>query len=398
VLEQRTPYVFLGSWKAEDWVALGLYVMLGILGWRSRRHEARTTQLSLAVLAATLGTTLAVAVGVDWLGLAPLAQLQLARSWWMAIVLAVIFGADLVLTFYERGDWGSLLMASLLGVSIYLNRADAEWQPALAALLLAILLARGLEYVGGARWRKGAEGVLAAAGGWLVLLALLATWSASKGWALVKLADGWRLPQEGLWPALLFWGVLLLVKRLPREKRRTALNWAGAGAGGILVLAALWAGEWRQRDWPAYLNERLQLPVSDAWMSPTFQAWRAIQLWAATHTPPDARFAIDPDEKGFRVFSGRSPVVEVKDGASAMFSRAYALEWERRMQAMAAAGVVDTDQEDERMGFSAEGLAAVHRLYPFDYVVGRRPQNLPWPEVYHNQEFVVYAWPTGSID
>ena len=48
------------------------------------------------------------------------------------------------------------------------------------------------------------------------------------------------------------------------------------------------------------------------------------------------------------------------------------------------------------MRFSAEGLATVHRLYPFDYVVARQPQNLPWPEVYRNQEFVVYAWPEAS--
>ena len=66
-------------------------------------------------------------------------------------------------------------------------------------------------------------------------------------------------------------------------------------------------------------------------MSSTFHAWRDVQLWAAAHTSPGTRFVTDPDEKGFRVFSGRSPIVEVKDGAAAMFSRAYALEWERRM-------------------------------------------------------------------
>jgi len=28
--------------------------------------------------------------------------------------------------------------------------------------------------------------------------------------------------------------------------------------------------------------------------------------------------------------------------------------------------------------------------------VGQRPQDLPWPEVYRNQVFVVYAWPGES--
>jgi hypothetical protein len=116
-------------------------------------------------------------------------------------------------------------------------------------------------------------------------------------------------------------------------------------------------------------------------------------MWAEAHTSPTARFATDPDEKGFRVFSERSPVVEEKDGASAMFNRTYALEWDQRMRGMAAAGVVDSDGKTESTDFSAEGLEALHRLYPFDYVVGREPQDLPWPEVYRNQVFVVYAWP-----
>jgi hypothetical protein len=54
---------------------------------------------------------------------------------------------------------------------------------------------------------------------------------------------------------------------------------------------------------------------------------------------------------------------------------------------------VDSDNETESTDFSPEGLEALHRLYPFDYVVGRQPQDLPWPEVYRNQVFIVYAWP-----
>ena len=76
-----------------------------------------------------------------------------------------------------------------------------------------------------------------------------------------------------------------------------------------------------------------------------------------------------------------------------MFSRTYAMEWDGRVQAMAAAGVVDPDNKTELTSFSVEGLEALHQLYPFDYVVGQQPQNLPWPEVYRNQVFVVYAWP-----
>ena len=394
ILWQRTPYVFLETWKAEDWVSLGLYLMLGIIGWVSRPRDPRTTHLSLAVLIVVLGATLSVAVGADWLGLAPLAQLQLARSWRLVIVLAVIFGADLVSVLYERWGWGGVLVASLLGVAIYLDRADAEWQPVLFLLLVAILLAWILEYLSGARASRGSELVLVLAGLGLMLPALLAAWSVVDG-RLLAFADGWRLPEEALWPAILVFGLALLAKGLRRDQPRILTNWAAVGVGGALALLALlpMTGEWRQRDWSAYLTERLQLPVSDAWMSDTFRAWRDVQLWAEAHTSPSARFATDPDEKGFRVFSERAPIVEAKDGASAMFSRTYALEWDRRMGAMGAAGVVDPDSKTELAKFTVEGLESLHQIYPFDYVVGQQPQDLPWPEVYRNQVFVVYAWP-----
>jgi hypothetical protein len=395
VLWQRTPYVFLASWQAEDWISMGLYLLLGALGWRSLRPDPRSTHLSLAVMVVVLGATLSVFLGADLLGLAPLAQLQLARSWRLIIVLAVIFGANLALTLHEWGGWGSASCAALLGVAIYFDRADAKWQPVLAVLLAAVLISWAIRSHQKDKLRWAAESILALASMGLVLPTLLATWPAAEGWVPAIFADRWRLPDEALWPAILLFGFLLVAKTLYRGQRHTLANWAHAGIGSVLVLAALLpiAGEWRQRDWSAYLSDRLQLPTDDAWMSPTFQAWRDVQLWAAVHTPWGARFATDPDEKGFRVFSERSPIVEVKDGASAMFSRAYALEWDRRMQAMAATGVVDPDGKTELASFSEEGLLDLHGLYPFDYVVGRQSQNLPWPEVYRNQEFVVYAWP-----
>jgi hypothetical protein len=261
-------------------------------------------------------------------------------------------------------------------------------------LLAAILLAWAVEYRSRARTIKGSGAVLALAGLGLVLPVLLGTWPAVDG-RLLAFADRWRIPQGALWPAILVFGLALVVKNLRREQKGAMAKWVMVGVGGALALAALLttAGEWRQRDWPEYFSDRLQLPVNDTWMSSTFRAWRDVQLWTEAHTSPAARFATDPDEKGFRVFSQRSPIVEEKDGASAMFSRSYAMEWDRRMQAMAAARVVDPDKETESTSFSVEGLEALHRLYAFDYVVGRQPQDLPWPEVYRNQVFVVYAWP-----
>jgi hypothetical protein len=348
----------------------------------------------LAVLVVVLGSTLAVAMGADWLGLAPLAQLQLARTWRLVIVLAIIFGADLVFVLFERWGWGGTLVAAVLGVALYFDRADAEWQPVFAMLLAALLLAWALEYLSGARMSRGSEVVLVLAGLGLVLPVLLTTWS-MVDIKLLAFAGRWRLPEEALWPVILIFGLALVVKSLHGKPNGVLAKWVMVGVGSALALAALFtiAGEWRQRNWPEYLSGRLQLPVSDSWMSSTFRAWRDVQMWTEANTVPSARFATDPDEKGFRVFSMRSPIVEEKDGASAMFSRTYAMEWDQRMQAMAVAGVADPDKDTELTSFSVDGLEALHRLYPFNYVVGQQPQDLPLLEVYRNDVYVVYAWP-----
>jgi len=395
VLWKRTSYVFLASWRMKDWVSLGLYLVLGIIGWSYRRRDPAVTQLCLAAAGVALGALLMVAVGVDWLGLAPLAQLQLARTGWMVIALAVIFGADMAFALYERGGWGASLVAVLCGVTIYSNRADEAWQPVLAILLSAIVLAGVVEHFWGMSGRKWADAVLLLGGVGVLVPACLAAWPATKDSALLALADSWQLPAEAAGPAVALFGLLVAAKAWQSRPTRLRSDWVKIGAAGILAVAALLsiAEIWRQTDWPAYFNARLQLPTGDAWASSEFRAWRDVQLWAATSTSPGAHFVTDPDEAGFRVFSTRSTVVENKDGAPAMFSRAYALEWDERMQAVAVTGVVDPDKKTELITFSAEGLAALHDLYPFDYVVGRTPQNLPWPEVYRNPMFVVYAWP-----
>jgi hypothetical protein len=390
VLWGRTPYVFLASWKAANWISLAIYVILGLVGWSSRPRDARTTQLSLAVLGVALGATLAVGLGVDWLGLAPLAQLQVARSWRLVIVLGIIFGADVVVNLYRRGGWASWLVAVLLATAVYFDRGKAAWQPVLAVLLGVILISRAIERVWRARGHRWAEGVLAVGGLAVLLPAVLAAW-----WSPPLLDVGWGIPADALWPALLAYGLVLALKGMRQVRSRSLTGWAATGLGCVLVVLALLplANDWRQRDWPAYFNGRLQLPTNDAWMSPTFRAWRDVQLWAAVHTRRDAVFVTDPDEKGFRVFSMRSPIAEEKDGAPAMFSRYYALEWDRRMQALAEAGLVDVDRDTELTALSLAALEALYHEYPFDYVVGRKPQTLPWQQVYSNEQFVVYARP-----
>jgi hypothetical protein len=403
VLGQRTPYVFMASWRMTDWLPLFVYAGLGALGWSCRRRPAAVTQLALAGLGVAAGSLLSVGLGVDWLGLAPLAQLQLARAGWLVIVLGIVFSADLVLFFCERSGWGGWLAAVLLATVIYHNRADLAWQPVFAFLVGWLLVARAVEALleqvpasTHAGFDRGqlVNGLLALGGLSVLLPSLLAAWPLTHRWAN-RTFGGWLLPAEAVWPALLAFSLVWLVKKARRQELRRWRNRAALALASGLAAAALAALviPWLGRDWPAYLNARLQLPAGTAWMSPDFAAWRDVQLWAAAHTPANARFATDPDDKGFRVFSQRSPIVEEKDGASAMFNRAYALEWNARMRAMEGTGVVDPDGQTELTIFSEAGLIALHDRYPFDYVVGRWPQPLAWPVAYSNPEFAVYAWP-----
>lgn len=403
ILWRRTPYMFLGSWRSADWLPLAIYAVLGALGWFGRPRTLSATQVCLASSGVAIGALLAAAVAADWLGLAPLAGLQLARGSWLIVALGIIFGADLVVTLLRRPAWGAWLMAIPLATVVYHNRADKEWQLVFAGLVGALLLAGGLEAVvprlagagrAAAIGSRLADVVLAVSGIAAVSLGLLAAWPLSAAW--IAHALGARaLSPEASWPALFFFGLAWLTKiiRTPRLPRWVRYGQLAAGAA-LVVLSCLPAlATWQARDWSKYLNARLQLPGTDTWMSTGQHSWRAVQLWAAEHTPPDTLFVTDPDDAGFRVYSMRSPLVEYKDGAPAMFSRAYALEWARRMQAMSATGVVDSDKRTRLTEFSEIGLVTLHQTYPFDYVVARQPQQLAWPQVYSNTDFVVFAWP-----
>ena len=406
ILLKRTSYMFLGSWRLTDWLPLGIYAVLGILGWFSRAHTPSAAQVCLASSGVAMGSLLTTAISADWLGLAPLASLQLARAAWLIIALGVIFGADLVVTLLRRPAWGAWLMAVLLASVVYHNRGDEEWQLTFGGLVGALLLASALErFVSRFAERthatpfgsRLADGVLAVSGMAALATGLLAAWPLSADWAAHTLGN-WALPAEALWPALIFFGLAWLRKGMQAAPSRHWLKYAQLTAALALMLLSCipLLASWQARDWGKYLNARLQLPGTDAWMSAGQRSWRAVQLWAAEHTPPDALFVTDPDDAGFRVYSMRSPLVEYKDGAPSMFSRAYALEWERRMQAVSATGVVDPDKQTRLTRFSEAGLLTLHQTYPFDYVAARQPQELTWPQVYSNAGYVVFAWPPAT--
>ena len=395
VLWRRTPYVFLASWKASNWLSLGMYLLVGLVGWACRRRSAAVNQLSLAVLVVVGLSTLGVALGVDGLGLAPLAQLQLARSWWMVVVLALIFGADACWRLYQKNGWGSTLIAALLAVALYWDRGKEEWLPVIALLLAVILLTWAVDRWGGKAGHLAAEIACAVIGLSLLLPRLLGAVGIAFQWPLRLFGADWQVPEKAWAPMLIVMGAAMAAKMLIFHDKSAAwsrrLQLVAAilvAAAGVVPTISVWSG----RSLANLAADRLQVPWTTAWMSPGFRDWRDVQLWAAANTSPDALFLTDPDEKGFRVFSQRSPIAEDKDGAPSMFDRTYALEWDRRMSALQAVGVVDTESED-RVTFDIAGLDDLHMAYPFDFIVIQQPQELSWPSVYQNDTNAVYPWP-----
>jgi hypothetical protein len=116
--------------------------------------------------------------------------------------------------------------------------------------------------------------------------------------------------------------------------------------------------------------------------TPLGDDWVAVQRWAATATPVDARFLAPPRVPDFRVFSGRASVVGQQDMQPAIFNRAYAAEWMRRAPALAGYAGHDCDAlVDAARRFAARyvvtdwacALPLVHRQGPWRVYDAKMP-------------------------
>lgn len=112
--------------------------------------------------------------------------------------------------------------------------------------------------------------------------------------------------------------------------------------------------------------------------------WQATADWAATHTPSDANFILDPDhawkeDVSFRVAAQRDVYLEkVKDAAMATYSREVAMRVADRTAALG-----------EFASLTPERATALARKYDLDYLIADTPFALP--VVFRSGDFRVYA-------
>jgi hypothetical protein len=105
-----------------------------------------------------------------------------------------------------------------------------------------------------------------------------------------------------------------------------------------------------------------------------------LQSWAKHNTTVDSVFLIPPNLPGFRSFSERSIVADLKDGGVIFYSPDYANDWQQRM----------VDLQSYR-DFNLDDFIKLSTKYPFNYlVVTQKHQPIELPIVFQNQEFKIY--------
>jgi hypothetical protein len=255
-------------------------------------------------------------------------------------------------------------------------RAQLFRSSALAEVVGFVLIARGC--VGALRlpWRRsrlsrwqvglevGSAVLTAAAVGVPACIALLpAALAVGMAVALVNGRLGWMqalVAAVAVGVCVLAWGTIAFVFP-PLSGMAWGSLWghatAALGAGGIPLLiggALLLAAGMGVR------RERVRMMVNTAgvlaaalgvtWVAPRLwkarmgnDPWVAAQMWARAHTPVDALFLTPPEESGFRIYSQRSIVGEMRDGTQLYFSAAFARPWWERMAALQPGILRDPD-------------------------------------------------------
>ncbi len=108
--------------------------------------------------------------------------------------------------------------------------------------------------------------------------------------------------------------------------------------------------------------------------------WQQTQLWAKNNTPTGAIFLTPAHRVGWRIFSQRSIVAEIKDGSSGLYNYAFARDWQERIATIHPLGTKT----------SAE-IILLKEKYAIDYLVtfSETPQS-KLTEVFHNPTFIIY--------
>lgn len=312
LIESRTPYAFVMRWSLEDWGRVA--VPLATLAVGSRVLAAGQARvLCQVVLVTTLAGLLLALIGCDGLHLTLVTQLQPWRWEWLAVTTAALLLPAIAGTGWRSSAAGKVSMLLLASAWLFASGPLALLTSLVAVASLAL-----------ARWSDRSEIRLLFYGAvGLSLVALVNRIAGNLLFLDVFYAD----PQIPLWirqvasatadgtlPVLL----ILLASWLSANGRGTAalvLLAALAGTSCIALSPDAWR-RWSQQQFPATLVAR-------------FAPWRAL-------LPPATEVFWPESPLESWVLLERPSYLSVTQTSGVMFSRAAALELQRRANALSA--------------------------------------------------------------
>lgn len=107
--------------------------------------------------------------------------------------------------------------------------------------------------------------------------------------------------------------------------------------------------------------------------------WISLQIWARDNTAKQSIFLVPPSKTGFRVFSQRTIVGDIKDGAVVIYSESYAYQWDALMKSLKS---FENMNETDFRNFK--------KIQMYDYLVTAKSQKINLPVIYQNNSYTVY--------
>lgn len=376
IIRQRNSYIFLSAWNKDAFRSLAAYYVLLVAILLLRREYNRghreTGFWTYSILIVCASLFIIGIVFVEWYPLSLVVQLQVVRSSFLVIVMAMIYVAWLLwegvqrwrsafatahevirrLLYLPIGIFIPVYIATLFivrstnqlilgGISVicwwacfHIKRLHFLWRVAMGLLwCVIILLFRGF-FTGALDWQ--AFRIVLMGFVFIELTHFLADW---RDWERIKrLAAG----------CLIITTALVVITPNFDILKRVVMD-----------------GQFTQ-----HVNLPGRLPYSD---------WIDVQRWCQANTPTDAMFLVLPNRGGFRIHAHRAIVGDRKDGAPGVFSESYAKKWRARM-----------DELDSYDSFDKSRFNQLGEKYGASFAVTRKSHKLNFPIAYQNNEFAVY--------
>ena len=120
------------------------------------------------------------------------------------------------------------------------------------------------------------------------------------------------------------------------------------------------------------LHQKFQIPKP-------YNQWIDVQKWARANTGVEEKFVVLPRQIGFRIFSERPIVADLKDGAVVMYDPEYAKKW------------FQTNKDFENFyTLKEDEFQILKEKYHYNYIVTIKDHLLNFNVAYKNSYYVVY--------